>query len=77
MPSPDHKLLADISPPLAGHPATHGVLFEPFISEPHPLFANARLILAPHGAGIIASAVFCSTNSALGIYARYLQQSLF
>lgn len=29
--SPDHKLLADISPPLGGHPAAHAVLLEPFL----------------------------------------------
>jgi hypothetical protein len=42
--SPDHKLLADISPPMAGHPTTHPVLFEPLMPPVRKLRSHVAVV---------------------------------
>lgn len=42
--TPDHRLLADISPPLGGHAATHPVLHEPSLPPVRKLNAHVAVI---------------------------------
>jgi Glycosyltransferase 61 len=42
--SPDHKLLADVSPPIAGDPETHPVLFELFLPPVRNLLGHVAVV---------------------------------
>jgi capsular polysaccharide biosynthesis protein len=42
--SPGHKLLAEVSPPMAGHPATHPVLFELFMPPVRKLRSHIAVV---------------------------------
>jgi capsular polysaccharide biosynthesis protein len=46
--TPDHKLVADVSPPMAGHPATHPILLE--LSMPRAIKLNSRIAIVTSGA---------------------------